>query len=262
MTSATNSANAATRRATALSKLDVLDTAPEADFDQLVQLAQTLCQTPIVTIGLLDAHREWFRASIGIEATELPIEESFAARVIAGPQILVVPDATKNSRFASLPLVSAPNGVRFLAAAPLLTRDGTAIGALTVMDRLPRLHFSVEQRTALQTVAAQIVAQLTLRQVVRDLALTLCRKYAAKAEAKQLRLLLPLCSECKNVRMDDDYWQAVDEYLSSHTHPTHTHPYHTHGICTECREESSSPVSPRPQPYPKLLGSRLGPMSN
>jgi GAF domain-containing protein len=111
MTSATNSANAATRRATALSKLDVLDTAPEADFDQLAQLAQTLCQTPIVTIGLLDAQREWFRASIGIEATELPIEESLAARVVAGPQVLVVPDATKNSRFATLPLVSAPNGV-------------------------------------------------------------------------------------------------------------------------------------------------------
>ena len=66
-----------------------------------------------------------------------------------------------------------------------------------------------------------------------------------------------MCSECKEVRNDDDYWQAVEQYLF-----THTHSYLTNGVCTECQEETSSPVSLRPQPYPKLLGSRFGRFAN
>jgi hypothetical protein len=125
------------------------------------------------------------------------------------------------------------------------------------MDRSPRASFPIEQRTALQTLAAQVMAQLDLGRTVRDLAMALCQKHAAGAAANELRLLLPMCSDCKNIRSDNDYWQSVDEYLSAHTDP-----YFTHGICTECQEEASSPVSLRPQPYPKLLGSCFGRMRN
>ena len=257
MTSGTNSASAAARRLSALTRYEILDTAPEAEFDNLARLAQMICQAPVVTIGFLDDQREWFKTAIGIDLSELALEDSLSARVVGSSQVLVVPDAKKNGRFSDLPLVAPADGFRFYAAAPLLTRDGTPIGALSVMDRIPRTNFPIEQRTALRTLAAQVMAQLDLSRTVHDLAIALCQKLAAKAAADELRLLLPMCSDCKNVRSDDDYWQAVDEYLSAHTDP-----YFTHGICTECQQEARSPVSLRPQPYPKLLGSRFGRMRN
>jgi GAF domain-containing protein len=61
--------------------------------------------------------------------------------------MLVVPDAKKNCRFSDLRLVAPADGFRFYAAAPLLTRDGTPIGALSVMDCSPRASFPIEQRT-------------------------------------------------------------------------------------------------------------------
>jgi GAF domain-containing protein len=251
MTSAPISSFATAARLRALAKYDILDTAPEADFDQLAELARTLCHLPIVTIGFVNRSREWFKARIGIDLPELALEHSFAARVLSGPQVLVVPDARQHSKLAALPLVSQPQGIRFFAGVPLVTRAGTPIGALCVMDRSPRPHFPIEHRSALQTLARQVMVQMDLRRTVRDLALTMCQKIAAEAAANELRLLLPTCSACKNVRSDQDYWIAVDEYLSSHSHP-----HLAHGVCDECRDESSSPVSPRPQPYLKLLGSR------
>jgi hypothetical protein len=125
------------------------------------------------------------------------------------------------------------------------------------MDRSARASFSIEQRTALQTLAAQVMAQLELSRTVHDLAMALCQKLAAKAAANELRLLLPMCSDCKNIRSDDDYWQAVDEYLSAHTDP-----YFTHGICTECQQEARSPVSLRPQTLSQAAGFPLRSHSN
>ncbi len=254
MPNASKSASAETRRLAALAKYEILDTAPEADFDNLARLAAMTCHAPIVTIGLVDGEREWFKTNIGLDVAELSLEESFGARAIGGSQVLVVPDTTRNSRFSQLSLVDDPVGIRFYAAAPLVTRTGVIIGVLSVMDRKPRQGFTIEQRTALQTLAAQVMAQLDLRYTVQELAIALCQKHAALAAANQLRLLLPMCSECKNVRSDDEYWMNVDEYLSAHKHLPHL----THGVCTECREENSSPVSLRPQPYPRLLGSRFG----
>jgi GAF domain-containing protein len=259
MPSNLDSAIAVAKRVSALSRYGILGTTPEPEFDNLAQLALTVCQVHIATISFVDDQREWFKAALGIEVAELPIEESLSARAIAGPQMLVVPDATKNSRFAELPLIAGHEGIRFYAGAPLVSRTGTSIGMLSAMDRTPRANFAIEQRTALQTLANQVMAQLELRHTVQNLALALCQKHAAVAAANELRLLLPMCSDCKEIRNDDDYWQAVEQYLFTHTH---TSPYLTHGICTECQEETSSPVSPRPQPYPKLLGSRFGRFAN
>jgi GAF domain-containing protein len=255
MPTSTTSNTATTQRLSALAKYDILDTAAEADFDQLAELARTVCQVPIVTISFVDSRREWFKARIGLDVPELALKESFAPHVLAGPQVLVVPDASQHAKMAALPVVSGPEGIRFVAGIPLVTRAGIAIGALCVMDRTPRSHFSIEQRTALQTIARQVMAQMDLRRTVQDLAVTLCQKVAAEAAANELRLLLPMCSECKNVRSDEDYWIAVDEYLTSHSHRRLA--YGVCEECRECREGSSSVPGVRPQPYPKLLGSRF-----
>lgn len=54
----------------------------------------------------------------------------------------------------------------------------------------------------------------------------------ALSRVKQLQGLLPICSYCKRIRDDHDYWQQVETYMSEHSQATFTH-----GICPECYEK-------------------------
>jgi CHASE3 domain sensor protein len=54
----------------------------------------------------------------------------------------------------------------------------------------------------------------------------------ALAEVKTLSGLIPICSWCKSVRSDTDYWQSVEEYLRSRTDARFTH-----GLCPKCAEK-------------------------
>jgi PAS domain S-box-containing protein len=149
-------------RLTALRSLEVLDTAPEAAFDELVALAAHICQTPIALISLVDEGRQWFKAKVGWGCCATPREVSFCAHTILEPDLFVVADAAADPRFADNPLVTSPPGVRFYAGAPLVTPDGHALGALCVMDRRPR-ELTAEQRQALCTLSHVVVSQLRFR---------------------------------------------------------------------------------------------------
>jgi PAS domain S-box-containing protein len=59
---------------------------------------------------------------------------------------------------------------------------------------------------------------------------------AALAEVKSLREILPICSYCKKIRDDEDYWQSVEAYISRHTNARFSH-----GICPSCYEKEVEP---------------------
>jgi PAS domain S-box-containing protein len=52
---------------------------------------------------------------------------------------------------------------------------------------------------------------------------------AALAEVRSLQAILPICSYCKNIRSDENYWQSVEAYISNHTNTQFSH-----GICPDC----------------------------
>ena len=151
-----------TERLAALHALDVLDSAPEAAFDDLARLAAQICDTPIALVSLIDAERQWFKARVRFAPAETPRRLSFCAHAILDPNLLVVPDALADPRFADNPLATADSPVRFYAGAPLITPEGLALGTLCVIDHVPR-SLSLEQREALRSLARQIVLQLELR---------------------------------------------------------------------------------------------------
>jgi diguanylate cyclase len=96
-------ANEAARLAS-LRALGLLDTAPEPEFDALVAIASRLCDTPISLLSLVDAHRQWFKANVGLPgASETPRDIAFCAHAILGDAPLVVPDAGASPAFASMP---------------------------------------------------------------------------------------------------------------------------------------------------------------
>jgi signal transduction histidine kinase len=146
---------------------DILDTPAEPAFDDLTWLATHICGTPIATITLIDAGRQWFKSHIGMKKPETPRNESFCAFAILQPdQIFEVPDAAEDDRFADNPGVTGDPDIRFYAGAPLVVENGQALGTLCVIDRVPR-QLTDAQRRSLEALAAQAVSQLELRRRLR-----------------------------------------------------------------------------------------------
>jgi DNA-binding response OmpR family regulator len=58
----------------------------------------------------------------------------------------------------------------------------------------------------------------------------------AMSRVKLLQGLLPICSYCKRVRKDEDYWQQVESYVSEHSEARFSH-----GICPPCYEKVVKP---------------------
>jgi diguanylate cyclase (GGDEF)-like protein/PAS domain S-box-containing protein len=140
-------------RLAALHQLDILDTGPEEAFDALVNAASLACGTPIALISLVDAHRQWFKANTGLPGvTGTARAVSFCAHAIATPELMEIPDATLDARFAANDLVTGDPNIRFYAGMPLCLEDGHRIGTICVIDRTPR-HLDATQRDILRSLA-------------------------------------------------------------------------------------------------------------
>jgi hypothetical protein len=151
-------------RLLALRSLEVLDSEPESDFDDIVALASEVCAAPISLVTLVDAGRQWFKAKIGAGPEESSRDVSFCAHAILGKDLMVIPDARADARFADNPFVLADPGIRFYAGAPLITTEGYALGTLCVVDHHPH-RLSLDQLRALRALARKVTEQLDLRRV-------------------------------------------------------------------------------------------------
>ena len=156
-------------RLEALRALDVLDTAPEEQFDRVTRLASQILDAPIALVSLVDEARQWFKSRVGLDATETPREVAFCTHAIMDDEVLVVPDATEDERFRRNPLVVGAPEIRFYAGAPLILSDHVRLGTLCVIDRRART-FSDEQAACLADLASIVVDELELRKRVVELA--------------------------------------------------------------------------------------------
>ena len=152
-------------RIDALHRLDVLDTAPEPAFDDIVRLATFICGVPIALVSLVDRERQWFKACIGLDVRETHRDQAFCAHAILVPEdVMVVEDTTKDARFAENPLVTGAPNIRFYAGAPIVTASGHALGTVCVIDTVCRT-LTTGQSNALMALARQTAALLELREM-------------------------------------------------------------------------------------------------
>lgn len=178
------------RRLAVLRDYGVLDTAPEAELDEIVTLASEICGAPMALITLIDESRQWFKARLGFEQTETAREFAFCDHALHGPDILVVPDATQDERFADNPLVRDTPRIRFYAGAALVTPEGERLGTLCVLDRRRR-ELTPEQQRALRILSRHVMAHLELARRLRaqQRSEAAQRELAAKLERERRRLI-------------------------------------------------------------------------
>jgi len=168
------------QRLKVLWQYDVLDTIPEEVFDDLTELAARICEAPIALITLVDEDRQWFKSKVGVTDNETSRDISFCAHAILQSDLFIVPDATKDQRFAHNPLVTSDPKIRFYAGAPLITPDGHALGTLCVIDKVPR-ELRPDQKTGLRVLARHVMTQLELRR--RSQALAHAHKERERAQS-------------------------------------------------------------------------------
>ncbi|MFC1460434.1 EAL domain-containing protein [Microvirga arabica] len=168
-------------RLAALRNFDILDTAPDIQFDNIAKLAAQICNTPIACVSFLDKHRQWFKARTGVELAETPRENSVCNHAIMQPGLFVVSDLSLDPRFKDRVQVEGAPSLSFYAGVPLRTKEGLPLGMLCVLDYVARPEGLTEQQgEALATLAEAVMCQLELK---------LASKAAAESEEFTRRLL-------------------------------------------------------------------------
>ncbi|MBI2212976.1 MAG: sensor domain-containing diguanylate cyclase [Acidobacteria bacterium] len=126
-----------TERLKSLHHLRVLDTSKEERFDRITRLACRIFDTPVSTIGFIDADRLWFKSSTGFALREVARDGAFCAYTILGDDPMVIPDAKSDPRWQDHPTVAGEPHIRFYMGHPIHAVDGRRVGSFCVVDYRP-----------------------------------------------------------------------------------------------------------------------------
>lgn len=151
-------------RIDALRALNILDSSPEERFDRITRLARRMFGVPVALVSLIDADRQWFLSSFGLEAKETSRDISFCGHAILGDEIFTVPDAALDPRFNDNPLVTDAPNIRFYAGCPISVPNGSKLGTICLIDQSPR-EFDDEDKVLLRDLARLVEQEVVAVQL-------------------------------------------------------------------------------------------------
>lgn len=206
------------KRLKGLRDLMLLDTPAEPFFDTLAQRAAEVCGVPIALVSLVDADRQWFKANVGLSGVaQTKRDVAFCAHAIMNDEMFVVPDASRDKRFAENPLVTGQPGIRFYAGCPLSLPDGSRVGTLCVIDQVAR-ELDQNQQSALQFLSSLATQALAMRQELLRQALQVRDQYerALERNEKRFRLLVEAQPDLVSLATQDGTLHYVNPAYAEH----------------------------------------------
>ena len=199
-------------RLDALDRLDVLDTPPEPEFDRIARLIKNIFGVDIAIVSMIDAHRQWYKACIGMPVSEVPRNESFCKLTIREAEPVIAPDATRDPRFRDSPYVQGEPFIRFYAGVQLRTSEGHAIGTLCAIDSQPH-DFGDREIDILRDLAAVVMTEVELKQLAATDVLTgaLSRRAFKEDGANAVALSQRHDNHLSCIAVDLDYFKKIND---------------------------------------------------
>ncbi|MGI4776557.1 MAG: putative bifunctional diguanylate cyclase/phosphodiesterase [Janthinobacterium lividum] len=152
-------------RLAAIAEYQLVEDDGDLQLDAIVQLASKIFDVPIVLVSIVERERQFFSARIGLNICETGRDVSFCAHALEMDDILVIPDAKLDLRFAQNPLVLDEPYIRFYAGMPLVSPSGHVLGTLCIIDRRPRNGLSAQDREHLKALAKVVLDRLEMRRL-------------------------------------------------------------------------------------------------
>jgi hypothetical protein len=195
-----------------LLRYKILDTPPENDFNDLIEVASILCNTKSASITFIDTNRQWLKAAKNIDAIESNRDMSICGHAILKDDILLIKDTLEDERFKDNPNVIAGPKIRFYAGAPIFTSTGKKIGVLCVVDKVPNKKLTGKQISALQLLSKQVSKLLELRLFNAETIKKSTELIIAEKAIAQLNLLL---NESKNDEIAYELHENIAQLIAA-----------------------------------------------
>lgn len=228
-------------RLKALRAYEILDTPPDGAFDHVTALACRIFQVPISLVSLVDEDRIWFKSRHGLDTAEIPRSPGLCASAMFSDEAYVIKNTLQDPRTLTNPLVAGEMGLRFYAAAPLITHEGFRLGTVNIIDFSPR-EFGQEDEAVLTHLAGIVMDQMELRIAARQAISSLSKVFGQEWPAQHLEQLITVCAWTKRLRVEED-WFTLEEFLEDKLGMKVTH-----GIHPEAAK--SLRTAPNPQDAP------------
>lgn len=205
-------ATAEAERLSALQELDVLDTPSELPFDRITELIKLVFDVEIGIVSMIDAHRQWYKSVVGLPTAEASLDGTFCRHTLQLGRPVIVPDATKDTRFYDNPHVTGGPRIRFYAGAPITTSEGHVIGTICAIGKSVR-EFGAREIAILTHLAALVMRELELRmEATTDVLTGAGSRRALKEEVrKHLALAARHTMPLSCIALDIDHFKRVND---------------------------------------------------
>jgi len=190
---------------------NILDTPPDEAFDRITAIAAHCFTTPIALISLVDKDRIWFKSKHGLNVDQLPRVPGLCPSAILSDNVYVVRNALCDDRTSENPLVIGSMGLRFYAAAPLITHDGHRLGTLNVIDTKER-DFSKDEEFLLKQLAGVVVDQMVTRLAAQQTISSLSKVMSQIKQPKELLNMVTVCAWTKKIKIGDE-WMSFEKFM-------------------------------------------------
>ncbi|MBO0346487.1 PAS-domain containing protein [Roseibium sp. CAU 1637] len=216
--------NNETERLQALRELNIVGSDPTPEFEAVIEAVRAIFQAPIALVSLVEDDYQWFKAKCGLDADSTPRDVSFCAHAIHGNDIFLVPDATLDDRFKDNALVVGGPQIRFYAGYPLAVDGVNRLGALCVIDTVPRQP-TVEQLAQLRRLGVVVEGLIKAHRSQEELSASLELIRTEKKIAVSNGQLLEKVADVSGVGGWELDLQTSELTWTRRTHEIHDVPY-------------------------------------